>query len=966
MISNVEKKLTAELTTTARGLDPVREAFAPGLRVEVRDAEWVIKRADLTSNGTHSVLVTGVSELVRGREARFLTELDDIKPLHPEDTELVADPSSQFADTRLYLESLLRQSPPTSGDLWIGHRAAIDVLPYQLDPALQALRQIRHRILLADAVGLGKTIEVGILLAELIRRGRGKRILVVTTKSMMTQFQKELWSRFTIPLVRLDRAGIERIRQHVPADANPFHYYDKTIISVDTLKQERDFRVHLENSYWDIIVIDEAHNVAVRGAKSARAKLAELLGERSDTLILASATPHDGRAESFASLMNMLNPTAIANPKDYGPEDIEGLFVRRFKKDVQEQTKGAVQERFTTRHSRPASDAEERAYSLLAAISFRSFDRAKRSGALLFRTVLEKALFSSPAACRKTINERLRKLERSDTPDTVHDRDALEQLARAVDAIDPDAFSRYQTVLDLLRKGGKLEWDPSRTDDRLVIFTERIETLRFLRDRLEKDLKLKPAQIATLDGQSADDKQLQKTVENFGRDQEPVRVLIATDIASEGINLHFLSPKLIHFDIPWSLMKFQQRNGRIDRYGQPQRPHVAFLCTESKNEKIRGDLRILELLTEKDEQAQKNIGDPSAFFGVYDEHLEEIKTGEMIESAFTPEQCETQMDQTAAETDWLAILQGNTPPPKGEDAENRKRQMQSLFQNDLEYFTAGLKRDSRLDFTVDPGRAMVSLTVPRDLTRTLKRALPHDALPDNGRLNLTTDRKRVQEEIVKTRAGEQLWPQVHLLWDLHPAVEWLNYRLLVSFGRAQAPVVTLRGTLGPQEIEFLMQGEIPNRKGQAVVHSWFGVRFHRGTFQGIEELPSFLARTGFDRKPFANQAASPDLNPAGTLLAEAVGRARLWMSERRTEVNVRLAPELAATQQQLERLRAAKHQQLALDFHEENLAGIRLRQKQVKERKIDRIFADYTAYVQDTLTTEDAAFIRVAAVFRGE
>jgi len=204
---------------------------APGVRVEIRGAEWVVKRVDATSTGGHSILVAGISELVRGREARFLTEIEHkrtkIKILDPADTKLVADKSPQFKDTRLYLESLLRQSPPTSSDLWIGHKAAIDVMPYQLDPALKALDQVRHRILMADAVGLGKTIEVGILLSELIRRGKGKRVLVVTTKSMMTQFQKELWSRFTIPLVRLDRAGIERIRQELPSDANPFHYHDK-------------------------------------------------------------------------------------------------------------------------------------------------------------------------------------------------------------------------------------------------------------------------------------------------------------------------------------------------------------------------------------------------------------------------------------------------------------------------------------------------------------------------------------------------------------------------------------------------------------------------------------------------------------------------------------------------------------------------------------------------------------------
>jgi SNF2 family DNA or RNA helicase len=253
-------------------------------------------------------------------------------------------------------------------------------------------------------VGLGKTIEVGVLLAELIRRGKRKRILVVTTKSMMTQFQAELWSRFTIPLVRLDRAGIQRIRDDIPTDANPFDYYDKTIISVDTLKNENAFGNYLEKSHWDIIVVDEAHNVAVRGSKSARAKLAQLLSSRSDTMILASATPHDGKPESFASLMNMLNPTAIADSKNYTKEQVEGLFLRRFKKDVQEQIGKAFLERKTSRWAVEASAAEESAFDLVVAAQFQSFDQASHSGRLLFRTVLEKSLFSSPAACLKQLS----------------------------------------------------------------------------------------------------------------------------------------------------------------------------------------------------------------------------------------------------------------------------------------------------------------------------------------------------------------------------------------------------------------------------------------------------------------------------------------------------------------------------------------------------------------------------------
>ncbi len=405
--------------------------LAPGARVEIRSAEWIVRRVDATSTGGYSLLVTGVSEIVRDKEARFLTEIEGkgIKVLDPAETALVPDDSPQFRKAKLYLESLLRQSPPTDTDLWIGHRAAVDDLPFQLDPALQALDQPRQRILMADSTGLGKTVEVGILLSELIRRGRGKRILVVTVKSMMTQFQKEMWSRFTIPLVRLDSVGIDRIRTRIPANSNPFHYYDRAIISIDTLKASTDYRVHLENCRWDVIVIDEAHNVAVRGSgRSLRAKLAELLSRQSDTLIMTSATPHDGKPASFASLMNMLNPTAIANPNDYGKDDIKGLFVRRFKKDIQDQIAGGMKERRVLKLSRDASPEEERAYEILAGLKFRSLDRGQRTGQLLFRTVLEKALFSSPAACLQTATARLKKLEADASPEAAHDRAALQEL----------------------------------------------------------------------------------------------------------------------------------------------------------------------------------------------------------------------------------------------------------------------------------------------------------------------------------------------------------------------------------------------------------------------------------------------------------------------------------------------------------------------------------------------------------
>ena len=265
--------------------------LAPGARIVVRDAEWLVRRVDPILTGGKQLLCIGISELVKDKEIIFLTEIEPkIETLDPAQTNLVLDTSKSYQSSLLYIESLMRQTAPADANLYIGHRAAMDFVPYQIDPTIKALEQSRHRILIADAVGLGKTLEAGILVTELIKRGKGKRILVVAVKSMLTQFQKEFWSRFTIPLTRLDSIGIQRVRNRIPTNHNPFYYYDKSIISVDTLKQDAEYRTYLENAYWDIIVIDEAQNVADRGTGSLRNKVAELLAHRSDTLIMLSAT----------------------------------------------------------------------------------------------------------------------------------------------------------------------------------------------------------------------------------------------------------------------------------------------------------------------------------------------------------------------------------------------------------------------------------------------------------------------------------------------------------------------------------------------------------------------------------------------------------------------------------------------------------------------------------------------------
>lgn len=249
----------------------VEVKYAPGMRIIVRGEEWLVKKVETNSLGNQTLHVIGLSQLVKDYESMFLVDIeDDIEIVDPAKVTLVPDNSAFFRKSKVYIESQWRGKIPTDNKIHIGNKAAMDLMSYQLEPAQMALNKTRQRILIADTVGLGKTLEAGVLMSELIARGKGKRILVVTVKSMMTQFQKEMWNRFTIPLVRLDSSRIQSVRAKLPTNYNPFFYYDKTIISVDTLKNDLDYRTHLEHAWWDIIVIDEAHNVAKRGDRSSQ------------------------------------------------------------------------------------------------------------------------------------------------------------------------------------------------------------------------------------------------------------------------------------------------------------------------------------------------------------------------------------------------------------------------------------------------------------------------------------------------------------------------------------------------------------------------------------------------------------------------------------------------------------------------------------------------------------------------
>ena len=936
------------------------QPLAPGARVVIRDAEWLVRRVDITSNGGQAVSCVGLSELVREKESIFLTEIEEeIRVLRPEETKLVSDESKKYLDSLVYIESLLRQSPPTDNRIYIGHKGAMDLVPFQLDPAIQALKEPRQRILIADAVGLGKTIECWILLSELIQRGRGKRILVLALKSMLTQFQKELWSRFTIPLVRLDSIGIQRIRSRIPSSHNPFYFYDKAIISIDTLKREAEYRTYIENSYWDIIVIDEAHNVAERGTRSMRSKLAQLIASKSDTLIMLSATPHDGKKRSFASLMNMLNPTAITDPENYGPEDIKGLFIRRFKKDIKDQVRKNFPERTINRVYCKASPQEEKVYDYLGNLKFTRLDK-KRGGSMLFKTTLEKSLFSSPAACSETIRNRIKNLQKKVDDEYEQDIKHLTKLNELLSKIKPENFSKYLKLVEEIKNS---DWNANDTRDRLVIFTERIETLHFLEKHLPRDLKLKKQAVTKLYGSMSDIEQ-QNVVEDFGRESNKLRLLIASDVASEGINLHYLCHRMYHFDIPWSLIVFQQRNGRIDRYGQECPPRISYILTKSENRRINGDLRILELLTEKDEQVQKNIGDPSEFTGKYDIEEEESQTAEAIESKLTTEEFDNKIQNK--EVDPLAILMGKVDVPTGEQAEELTADMPTLFESDYDYISLGLhfiNKNQEIQYEADDKNKFISMTIPPELDRRIHYLPPEIEFEDN-RIYFTYDRKDIMKEIAQCRKEERKWPKLHLLWDQHPVVEWVNDKVLSAFRRHEAPVINIPSTLKPSESIFLGSGLIPNRKGHPLIHRWFGIRFRDNQFEETLDLDDVIRITGIGVKEIPNPGGNPDFSNLEKLLPNVVNEGRKIMTDARNQWENSNKPKLKKHMDRLEMLRRRRHEQLEMDFNGE-LSTIQKNKRDRQRRDTDKLFDEYKEWIKETMTTEDNPFLRIAAVFQG-
>lgn len=558
-------------------------------------------------------------------------------------------------------------------------RSGISIEDYQLDPLVRAVDMARVNLLIADDTGLGKTIEAGLVIQELLIRHRARSVLIVTPASSLTNWQCEMHDKFGLNFKIIDSDFLKEFRRQRTLQANPWTAFPFLIASMDWIKQGEGLRLLKdvlppEVTYprkFDILVVDEAHNIAPAGkgnyAKpSLRTRAIQRLAPHFTHHLFLSATPHNGYTESFTSLLELLDNQRFSRTIEPTEAALQQVMVRRLKKNIVDKDGKPV---FSRRELLPLeidyTDDERRIHRLLKAfIDSRlatTKDKDDPYGTGFVMTLLKKRLFSSPAAFCRTIEKyrqaimegRKRKFEKRDErtlrdaiqraqEDAADEREveeaeeeALEKNAglsvpltadesRMLDEL-CDWAGRHQASEDSKAKAilnwldDKLKTDGHFNDERVILFTEFMDTHTWLKTILAHH-GYGGDTLLELHG-SLNREQRDTVVNAFqtkpGPDS-PGRILLATDSASESINLHRHCKYMIHVEIPWSPTVMDQRNGRIDRHGQ-RSPVVyiwhpvgkGFRIDDSKNANpgdIVGDGEYLLRVAKKVEAIRDDLG----------------------------------------------------------------------------------------------------------------------------------------------------------------------------------------------------------------------------------------------------------------------------------------------------------------------------------------------------------------------
>lgn len=939
-----------------------------GQRISTRGEDFIITDTKPNYDGTFIIQAEGISELVKGKRFSFDSKLDtDIKPLDPNSTKLTPDTNSGYRKTKLFLETQIRNGAVFSDKITIAHKTAIDVADYQLTPTLKAFQLPRPRLLIADGVGMGKTIEVGIFLSEMIKRGKGKRIMILAPKSILSQFQQELWNRFAIPLVRLDSEGIAKIKTQLPANKNPFEYYDKTIISIDTLKNNAKFRHYLEKSRWDIIIIDECHTIA--NDKSQRGSLAQFLAKKCESLILTSATPHNGKKESFANLISMIEPTAIPKSADYDKSHVEPYYVRRFKNDIDEaDIRANFQEREVIRLSAELSQAEINFLVYQQELKFKAIELAKNGKPkddFLFSVGIFKAFMSSPLAALTSIERRIAKIITKNGDSGLFEEN-LEVLARLRDLLTEilksKSDSKYKRLKETLISLG---WYGKKNDDRYVIFAERIDTLQYLKDNLKSDFDLNDETITFFHGGLSDVDQ-QTIIDDFGRQDSKVKLLICSDAGSQGVNLHFFCNRMFNYDIPWSLITLEQRNGRIDRYGQKKTPYIYYLVAESAIDGLKTDLHIIERLTQKEETVYRTLGDAGSVMKLYDSTKEE----KIIENAFfkQDENYLEQIESSANGFDFSTLFGTDDDKTASVITENPYEEPLSIYPEDAQFYRDlfdQLKSSNQIQFgdvIVSDGYLEIKNT--KDLDQVLFD-LPEESKPNlNSLYKLSMDKGLVQKAIEDARKKKGEWAEFQVLYDLHPVVKFFMTKLEASVHKDSALVAKTKN-LPKETAWFVFNGQVSNNLGQPVVADFLvvGLKWDGTVFRKTFHLRDFIKEFSLNKELYTEDIPVSDINELEGILSDAVDWATQHMIEEQQHLQNKMEDKMRTYQFKLEKWSTEAMYQLELDFIDKESSDFWVKRKDSKSREIKTILDESSQYISDLTSLQGNPYLKVLAVF---
>jgi superfamily II DNA or RNA helicase len=617
-----------------------------GQLVQIRARQWVVTdvRPSTLAFGGLKPLLNGPQNLLNlssveddglGEELQVVWEIEPGAKV----VEKIALPEPADFDAPEKLDAFLdavRWGAASTADvknIQSPFRSGIEIEDYQLDPVVRAIQMPRVNLLIADDVGLGKTIEAGMVALELIIRHRARKILVVCPSALQIQWRDQMRDKFGLDFRIVDSTLMRELRRRRGIHVNPWSHFPRLITSIDFLKRERPLRLMRETlpapggtiypRKYDLLIVDEAHNCAPSGAgkyasDSLRTQALRELAPHFEHKLFLTATPHNGYRESFSALLELLDNQRFSRGTEPDRKQLDAVMVRRLKSDPSFAFNHLGIRRFPPRVLEPIevpyTDEEREIHTALRTYtklrSAKAEDNAERFATEFVLKTLKKRLFSCPAAFlttleqhEKSLNAARRKvdkpsyktlqleLDRMDeeyADDTDYDEataDALdtatrlfaEPTAKEVSLLkqmkewakrargqrDSKVKQLVAWLSQYLKPGGK--W----SKERVIIFTEYRATQNWLQEVLSAEGFTDGDRLLTMYG-GMDPEKREEVKASFqtSPDVSPVRILLATDAASEGLDFQNFCSKLIHYEIPWNPNRLEQRNGRVDRHGQ--------------------------------------------------------------------------------------------------------------------------------------------------------------------------------------------------------------------------------------------------------------------------------------------------------------------------------------------------------------------------------------------------------------